>query len=215
MIRTLITAPYELARLPLVLADQHLGARLSETSPVRVTLDRAIGSADKVAGAVLGDRDIARRGADRIEQSDKVLTAKRLEQEAAARREQARDTAVSGRRQAAEKRRAAQARAVSGLEEADVAEARGKQQAKASAAKTASAKKAAAAKRAQDKLTTVQQRKKAVDTAAQAKKRAAQRRVEPDIAEARETGQSAEQARADAERLHDLTQAKKQDRKEG
>ena len=48
-----------------------------------MTLDRAIGSADKVAGALIGDRVIAKRGTDRIEHSDKVRTAARLEHEAA------------------------------------------------------------------------------------------------------------------------------------
>ena len=155
MIRTLIAVPYELARLPLVIIDNSLSRRLSETSGARMTLDRAIGSADKVAGALIGDRVIAKRGTDRIEHSDKVRTAVRLEHEAATRREQARATVVGGTRKAAHKRQAAQARAVSGLDEADVAEARGKQQAKATAAKTASARKAAADKRAASSTTTV------------------------------------------------------------
>ena len=47
-ISTLIAFPYEVARLPLVMIDNRLSARLSETSGTLVTLDRAIGSADKV-----------------------------------------------------------------------------------------------------------------------------------------------------------------------
>ena len=86
MIRTLIAVPYDLARLPLVIIDNSLSRRLSETSGARMTLGRAIGSADKVAGALIGDRVIAKRGTDRIEHSDKVRTAARLEQEAAIRR---------------------------------------------------------------------------------------------------------------------------------
>jgi len=215
MISTLIALPYELARLPLVVVDSRLSDRLPETSGTRATLDRAIGSADKVAGAVLRNRDIAKRGADRIERSGKLLTAARLEREAATRREQARETAVEGRQDAAEMRKAAQNRAVSGLDEADAAEARGKQEAKAKAMKTASAKKAAADKRAASRSATVEQRKGRVDSAAEAKKQAAQRTEKAKLDDARKSKQSAAEARADAERLSDLTEAKKQERKQG
>ena len=214
MIRTLITVPYELARLPLVVIDNSLLSRLSETSSARMTFNRAIGSADKVAGALIGDRAIAKRGTDRIEHSAKARSAARLEREAATRREQAQEAVSRGTEQAAEKREAAQARAASGLEEADVAEARGKQQAKAAAAKTASAKKAVADKRADDRSATADQRKQRVTTAAEAKKRSAQQRAKTEIAEAGETKQSAAEARADADRLSDLTAAKKDERTE-
>jgi hypothetical protein len=214
MIRTLITVPYELARLPLLIIDNGLSTRLSETSPARLTLDRAIGSADKVAGALIRDREIAKRGADRIEHVDRIRTAARLEQDAATRREQAHDASVAGIQRAAQKRRAAQDRATSGLQEADVAEARGVQQAKATAAKTASAKKAAADRRTAQKTAAVEQRKQRVDATAEKKKQAVQRAAKKEIASARETKQSAAEARADAERLSDLAAAKKADRKQ-
>jgi hypothetical protein len=214
MISTLIALPYEVARLPLTIADNGLVRRLPETSGTRVTLDRAIGSADKLAGTLLGNRDIVQRGADRIERSEKLLTAARLEQEAATRREQARDTAAAGRRKATRKRKAAQDRAASGLDEADAAEARGRQQAKAKAAKTAAAKKAAADRRAASRTATVEQRKGRVDSAAEARKRSAQRKAKAELDDARKTKQSATEARADAERLSDLSEAKKQERKQ-
>ncbi|MEP7088497.1 MAG: hypothetical protein ABI776_00210 [Nocardioidaceae bacterium] len=79
MISTVIALPYEIARLPLVLVDHRLSDRLPETSGPRLTLDRTIGSVDKLAGTLLGNRDIAQRGADRLERSDKLMTAARLE----------------------------------------------------------------------------------------------------------------------------------------
>ena len=90
MISTLIALPYQLARLPLVVIDRRLADRLPATSGPRVGLDLAIGSADKVAGALLRNDDIARRGAERLERGDKLVTVTRLEQEAETRREQAR-----------------------------------------------------------------------------------------------------------------------------
>ena len=215
MISTLIALPYEVARLPLAIVDTSLVRRLPETSGTRVTLDRAIGSADKLAGTLLGNRDIAQRGADRIEHSEKLLTAARLEQEAATRREQARETAAAGRRKATRKRKAAQDRAASGLDEADAAEARGKRDAKVKAAKTASAKKASADRRAASRTATAEQRKGRLDSAAEARKQSAQRKAKAELEDARATKQSASEARSDAERLSDLTEAKKQERKQG
>lgn len=214
MINTLIALPYELARRPLVIIGDNLSDKLAETSGLRVAVDRAIGSADKLAGTLLGNSDIANRGAHRIERSEKLLMTARLEQEGTTRREQARETADAGRREAAQKRTAAQHRAASGLAEADDAEARGKQEAAAEAAKTASAKKAAANQRAASRTATVEQRKKVVDSAAEAKKGAAQREAKAELDGARKTEQSAAEDRADADRLGNLTKIKKQARKQ-
>jgi hypothetical protein len=212
MISTLIAVPYELARLPLAIIDDRLSDKLSETSAPRVTLDRALGSADRFAGTLLGNRDIAQRGADRIERSRKLLMASRLEDEAETRREQARETVTAGRREAAQKRRAAQDRASAGLDEAVAAESRGKQRARATAKKTAAAKKAATDKRAASRTATIEKRKDKIESAADAKTRAAQRRAKDDLGDARKSKQSAAEARADADRLEALAEAKKQQR---
>lgn len=212
-IKNLIAFPYELARLPLVLVDKKLGDNLPEDSGPGVILDRAIGSADKLAGAVLRNPDIAQRGAERISRSDKLATAARLEEEATARREQARETVTAGRQEAAQKRKAAQKRAASGLEEADVAEARGKQEARAKAAKSAATKKAAADTRAASRAANAETRKKSVESAAEAKKKAAQIKAKNELDDARKTKQAADEARTDANRLSDLAEAKQQERK--
>ncbi len=61
----LVSLPYEIARLPLSLIDSKLSDKLPENQ--RLTLDRAIGSADRLAGTVLGNRDLAKRGTARLE----------------------------------------------------------------------------------------------------------------------------------------------------
>lgn len=213
MLNKLIALPYKAARLPLTLADKTIAERLPETSGPRVLLDRTLGSADKLAGSVLRNQDIAQQGAERLERSSKLVTAARLEQEAEARREQARETAVTGAQEAAEKRKAARKRVESGLDEADAVEARGKQQAATQASKTAAAKKSAAAKRAETRKAGAERRKKSVESAADAKTKVAQRKAKNELDEARQKKQAAADARADAERLEKLTEAKKQTRK--
>ena len=212
MIKNLIALPYELARLPLAVADQQLADRLPETSVPRLTMDRTLGSAATVAGAVLRNRDIADRGAERLERSGKLTKAARLEQEAELRREQARSAAESGQEEAAAKRQAAQERAEKGLDEAATAEARGKQQAKATARKSAAAKKSAADQKAQSREAAAEQRQERAEATAEAKKKAAQQEAKAELDEARQDKQEADEARADAERLSELTEAKKQER---
>lgn len=214
MINTLIALPYELARLPLTLVDKTLAGRMDETSAPRVTFDRAIGSADKLAGALLSNRNLAQRGAKRLERSDKLVTAVLLEQQAEVRRTEAAQKLESGRDEAARKRQQAKDTAASGLVEADAAEARAKEQAKTKATRSAAAKKAAANKRAATKTATAKQRKANATRAVEAKKTAAQRSSKEELKDARETKQSAAEARVDAERLSDLADTKKQERKQ-
>lgn len=213
-ISSLIALPYELARMPAVLVDNNLSARLSEDSMPRVTLDRAIGSADKLAGTLLRNPDIAQRGADRIERSSKLATAARLEKEAENRREEARSTLVSGREEAAQKREAAHDRLASGLDEAEALEMRGKQEAEARAARRAADKKAVADERAEQRAATIEEREERLESAAEAKKKAALSRARSELDDARESRQSAADARDSAARLSDLTDAKKQERKQ-
>ena len=214
MISTLVSLPYEIARLPLALVDSRLSDRLPETSTPRVTLDRALGSADKIAGRLTGNRNIAQRGTDRLDKLEKLVTAARLEQDAAAKRDRADETFREGRQQAAQKRKTAQAKIASAPEKAEEAEVRGKQQAKLQARTTAAAKKESADERAVKVVESAEQQKQRKEAAALARRKAAQRKAKAKADEARKTEKAAAEARADAEQLSDLTEAKKQERKQ-
>lgn len=211
----LIALPYKLVRTPIDLIDNTLFERLPETSIPRVTLDRVIGSSDKFAGALLGDPDIAGRGAARLERSETLRQAAKLEREADTRRKQAQEEFADGREEAARMRKAAEDRVSESLDEAEALEAREKREASATARKAATAKKAAADQKAASRNTTIAQRRQSVATAAEAKQKSAQREAKVKVDEAREVEQSAAESRADADRLSDLTKAKKQERKQG
>lgn len=208
----LTSLPYELARLPWTLVDSALADRLPQTSRPRVVLDRALGSADRVAGSVLHDRGLAQRGADRLDRSTKLLAAERLEQEAAARREQAEQTETALTREAERKRKAAEDRAEAGLEEADAVEAQRTREATARAASGAAAKKASADELAARRRAAAEERKRGAEQVAESGKRAVQREVEVEVDEASEAKRTAQQARRDADRLDDIVDAKKADR---
>ncbi|MBJ7359312.1 hypothetical protein [Nocardioides sp.] len=214
MISTLVALPYEIARLPLALVDGALADRLPDTSTTRVTLDRALGSADKLAGRLTSNRAIAQRGADRLDRLDKRVTAARLDEDAAAKREQADEVFRAGRRQAAEKRSTAQERIASAPEKAEAVEVRAKQEAKLRARSTASARKKSADERAVQVVESAEQQQQRKEAAAAARKKAAQRKAKAKADEARETARDAAEARADADRLDELVETKKQDRRQ-
>lgn len=214
MIKTLISLPYEAVRLPLTVVDRGLSRRLSESSLPRLTVGRTLGTADKVAGTLLRNRDLTARGVGRIEHVDTLIAATLLEAEAAVKRQAAEDVAEAGRRDAAAKREAANERATAAFSEADEAEKEGKQQAAAKAKKAAAAKKAEADGAAAEKAEMVARRKKAVAEKAEAKKKAARDEAKADLADARESKEAAAEARTDAEVLSDLAEAKKAERKQ-
>ena len=213
MISTLISLPYELTRRPLVAVGDGLAGRLREDAAPRVYLDKAIGSADRLAGALLHNGKIAQRGTDRLERSAGLAQAATLERKAEAKRDQARTTQAAGRRKAEDQRQAAEEKLAHGLDEADAVEAQGKRDARAAATKTASAKKAAANQQASTKKSAADQRRARAEKAASAKEKAAQRQASAELEEARDNQETAADARKDANRLKDLTEAKKTERR--
>ncbi|GAA3802506.1 hypothetical protein [Nocardioides panacisoli] len=212
MIKNLIALPYEVARRPLDVVGK-LAERLPDNSYARLSVDRTLGTADRLAGTVLRNDDISQRGSERLERSSRLAAAADLEQHAASKRKYADKTVTTARKEAAAKREEAQDRVTTGLEEADEVELREKQQAEARARKTAAEKKAEAERLAAAREEQVGHDEQRVKTAAAAKRQAAQRRTKKELDEARETEQEASEKRADAERLEELTEAKKAARK--
>ena len=215
MISALIALPYKLARTPLALIDSTLSQRLPETSAPRTTLDLVIGSTDKIAGALLGDQELGRRGEERLERSGTLRKAAQHERQADAKWKQAEQVARSGRDDAERKRETAEERAAESLDLADVVEVDEKREAKAEAKKQAAARKRAADQQAERRTDTIEQRKQRVSAAAEARKKAGQRQAKAMFDQAREAETDAAHSRGDAEKLEDLAETKKRQRKEG
>ncbi|MFL6089733.1 MAG: hypothetical protein ACJ71Z_06305 [Aeromicrobium sp.] len=214
MIRTLIAIPYKVARAPLAIIDSTLAERLPETSLPRTTMDRLIGSSDKVVGALLGDSGLAERGVDRLERAHTLRQAGKFEHEADRKRDQAQQTVADAQEQAAQKRETAEERAAEALNVAEMAEARGEREARANAKKAAARRQAAADQQVANRVEMIDQQKQRVESAAEARKRTAEREAKAKIGEARKSDQSAAESRAQAEQLSDLVDAKERERKE-
>jgi len=117
-VRTLMYLPYQAARAPLALLDAQLVRRLRDDSPPRLALEQVLGSIDEVAGRLLKDENIERRGTDLRHRAGKVTDARQLEHQAAARRAGATQTLQKARLKAAKSRTYAQNRQRESLREA-------------------------------------------------------------------------------------------------
>ncbi len=212
--RTIFALPYQIARTPLTLVDSQIARRLPKDSKPRLVFDRVLGSYDKLAGRVLADESIARRGNDRIERSDKRATAVALEREAEERRAAAADAAKAGRQRAADKAQQARDTAVDGVEQAAATEREGKQAAAKNARAAAARKKQQADARAQKRADAVRQDAERVDAVADARKKRAQQAAKATFAEADSDRAAAADKRGDANQLGTLTAEKRQARKQ-
>jgi hypothetical protein len=117
-VRTLMYLPYQAARAPLALLDAQLVRRLRDDSPPRLALEQVLGSIDEVAGRLLKDESIERRGTDLRHRAGKVTHARQLEHQAAARRAGATQTLQKARLKSAKSRTYAQNRQRESLREA-------------------------------------------------------------------------------------------------
>jgi hypothetical protein len=117
-VRTLMYLPYQAARAPLALLDAQLVRRLRDDSPPRLALEQVLGSIDEVAGRLLKDENIERRGTDLRHRAGKGIHARQLEHQAAARRAGATQTLQKARLKAAKSRTYAQNRQRESLREA-------------------------------------------------------------------------------------------------
>ena len=184
------------------------------TSAARLTLDRAIGSVDRAAGALIGDREIAKRGSDRVEHVAKVQATERLEQQATTLREQANETALTGTQQAAQKRRAGRHGPSRGSTR------RRSRRRVASGGQGDSHEECLGAEgrrrpsRADD-TATVERRKQRVNNAADGRKARRSGASKGLHRPARESTQRADKAGTDAERLRDLGGSQEEDARAG
>ena len=210
--KTLCTAPYKLARLPWTVVDQQVAQRLPADFAPRLVFDRALGSWDQLAGRLLRDGDLAAQGRQRIARSDDLAEAIRLERSAAAHREQAAEVGSAASAKAEEKRTEAAQRFAEGQHEADATERQGKKLATTRARKKAAADQQDIDQLTEQRVTSIQDGLKKVDAVTDAKLRQARHTAAAKIDDAAATADDAASARADADKLSNLSAAKRANR---
>ena len=80
---------YQIARLPLQLIEDRVASRLGSEVPARLFYERSLGALDATVGNLLGDRELAKRGAALVERSNTLSKAAQLDATATRNREQA------------------------------------------------------------------------------------------------------------------------------
>ena len=140
--RSIAKFQYATIRFPLNLVERNVFAHyLPEDAPVRLSFERALGSLDSVAGRILGDPSIGRRGEALSHRADFLEKATTLETKAEARRSEAEqklraeEEAAHRAKQEAERQRTEEVAAARRDEQQAKDEARQKAQARAKANK--------------------------------------------------------------------------------
>jgi hypothetical protein len=211
--RAVLRVQYHIARVPLQLIEEQLVARLDSDARLRLFYERSLGLLDAIAGNVLGSPRVARRGATKIERSDKLMRAADLDAEANATIAQATSELKVARGAATQAVDDAKAEKAQEAKQArDTAEAR------KLAARKAADQRADAAKKHADE--TAAQRKGAADAAKRVEHaaiRAGEKLAEADaqakLDEAQDNRSVAARKRADADRLEDLADEEKAKRR--
>ncbi len=212
--RSVITLPYQLARTPLAIFDIKVMHRLADDSPRRLAFDRAFGSLDLMAGRLLKDTGLKQQGTERMDRAGQLARAVDLEQDAAARRRTARETAREAEQNAEHKREEAQDRAAAGLRDAAKTAADGKRGA-ASKARTQAAKaKQQTGARANQKVATIRQNLEQTEAVTEARENRAREQAKAQLHTAAQHQSEANARRGDADRLGELADAKKAQRKD-
>ena len=204
---------YRIARVPLRFFEQRVLARVDSEAPARLLYERSVGAVDAVVGNMLGDKEIEKQGAARVERSEALGEAARLDELATQTREQADEelrrkqesaAAAPGEARATTERKAQEARSA--------AEERKRQATQTAAARTAQVKQqvdeAAAAK-----VIGVETAKRAKQQRINAAERTATAVAEAELDDAAEKRSEATAKRAHANRVDDLADAEKAERK--
>ncbi|MBN3455409.1 IF2 family translation initiation factor [Mycobacterium sp. DSM 3803] len=204
---------YRIARFPLQLIDAHVVSRLDSEAPARLLYENSLGTLDAKIGGVLGDTELEQRGTALSERSKALARAAQLDamgteeiEHADADLEAVRDDAIVDVREAreAKNRRAADARATA-EERKKTATQRVQNQTEAAmrqADQTAAHRKASAEAARRDERAGIE--------AAEERSIAEDEAKLDDAAQARS---SAAGYRAQADRLEELADAKKRQRR--
>jgi hypothetical protein len=211
--RTLLHLPYQAARTPLTLLDATLFQRLPDDSPPRLAFDRLVGSIDEVAGRLLDDETIERRGTELRDRADKLSRALQLAEAAAEHRRAAADTIHDAEHEADTLRADAERHQVDGVEEAVATEREEERAVTRRARAQAEATKQQADARAERQVASVEQERKRTEARVSARQRQATGKVGAELHEAAERKSAARSRRSDADRLGELAEQKQRARK--
>jgi hypothetical protein len=204
---------YRIARTPLQLFEDRVVSQADSEAPARLFFERAVGALDAAAGNFLGDKDVEARGISRIEQAEARAEATRLDEDAEQTRRRAADELKQKQAKAAAAPREAREKAHERVSDAREAAEQGKQNAADAAASRTNAVKNKIDEAAKQKVVAAERTKRSAQDRSTAAENTATAAAEAELDDAADKRRAATGARAHADRLDDLSDAEKEQRR--
>jgi hypothetical protein len=204
---------YRIARAPLRLFEQRVLTRVDSEAPARLIYERSVGAIDAAVGNALGDSEVGQHGTALVERSEALGEAARLDELAEQKKKQADEelrqkkesvVAAPGEARKTAQRKVSQARSA--------AEKRKEQSAQAAAKRSADAKQRID-EAAANKVTGIESAKNAKQQTVTAAEKATTAAAKAELDDAAEKRSEAVDKRAHADRVDELADAEKEERR--
>lgn len=203
---------YQFVRFPLQLIEDRVITRMDSEAPGRLLYERSFGSLDAAVGGVLGDSELAERGAALAKRSDVLARAARLDGAATQKEKRADETLKAKRDQALEDLDAAHETKQREVDEAAAAADDRKraavEEARNQAADVKQTADEVAARRTKSAETAKSEEQRRIRAAEQAQTAAADAKLK----DAQDKRQKAASTRAQADRVEQLAEQEKEKR---
>lgn len=203
---------YRLARTPLQLLERGVLSRMHAEAPPRLFIERALGAVDAAAGSMLRDTDLEASGLSRIEKAAVLGEASRLDDLAAAQKQQAADELAERRERAANAPAEAREETRERITEARLTAEERKQQAARDAAVRAEEAKKLVDSAAEQKVAAVEKTRQSAEKRSKAVEETKVSAAEEELDDAADKRRAAGGARRRAERLDELSDVEKEKR---
>jgi hypothetical protein len=204
---------YQLARIPLELFEQQVMTRLGTEAPARLLYERGLGTLDATVGKLLNDPELQRRGTALVDRSDTLARAAQLDASASATRRQAERKFEAIRVEVAtdleETTAATEQETIKAREDAEERKRAADQKAATRAAAVKKKADEAASERAEAAKATNRQKSAKITAVEQTKTQAAEAKLDDAQAKYAEAARK----RAHADRVEELADVEKQNRK--
>jgi hypothetical protein len=212
--RTVLHLQYQAVRLPVgVLDTRVLGSYLPADAPLRLAVQRVLGSLDTTAGRLLADQTLQRRGTALRERAAALTSAAQLERDAQHRRGQAEEQLTAAAGDASGRRAQARREHRDDVEQAIGDEQAAKRRVAEQAHTRAEAQEEQAQKAAAERLRGVDAQRSAKQTRIDAQQRQAAAEPTATLQAAAADRSDADKRRSDADRLNQLAAAESRQRR--
>ena len=211
--RRLLRFEYWAARQPLAAVERGAVSRLGTETSARLAFDRAVGSLDAFAGRLIRDEELQRKGQARRKQAILLGKAAAVESVAVARLADGEQTLESAQADAARRRQEAAERRQAGVAEARREQSESKQRAQQLARSTADSSKDRADERAKTRLRAAGSAQQTEQERIRGREQAAAEEAKGKLREAKGDRDKAHDLRSDADRLDELAQTEREQRR--